>query len=133
MLDAVEDDNLEAVEAALKAGAHVNYANKVGDTALMKAAESVHIEVVKMLIEHGANINHIDNNGDTTLIIDLMNMTVLAASSHPRLLAIARLLIEHGARIPTQEELQGIAQRYQQSSNQVEKKCKTSPNEYIWR
>ncbi len=107
--------NLKAVEAALKAGADVNHADDNEWTALMLAAIQAHSQITRLLIKAGADINRANHHGDTALMLAADFGPIQAAttgpSSKPRLLATARLLIEHGARMPTEEELQGRAKR----------------------
>ena len=56
-VQAAHRGDLEAVNAALKAGVDINAAPEYGWTALHSAAERSHVEVLKRLIEAGANVN----------------------------------------------------------------------------
>ncbi len=101
----------QTVRLLLKAGADINHADHEGNTALIWAATRGYIDIVKMLIERGADINHTNDGGNDALILSLINMTRLPDSFYAQLLATARLLIEHGATIPTEGDLQRYAQR----------------------
>ncbi len=96
---AVAAGDPQAVEAALNAGANINYADSNGWTALMMAALYGHIDIVRLLIDAGAHVNCANNYGNSALIY-------AAGEGYTE---IVRLLIEHGATIPTKEELQRFA------------------------
>lgn len=74
-------------DAALKAGADVNYKNKSGETALLKAVEANRIGLVERLIESDAAVNTADADGYTPL-------TIASALDH---VEIVKLLLKAGA------------------------------------
>ena len=51
----------------LQAGSDVNFQNKQGQTALMRAVQFEKIEMIKYLILKGARLDLKDNNGQTAL------------------------------------------------------------------
>jgi len=65
--DAAWHNKVEEVKTLLANGADVNYIDKFGDTALMRASSSGNAEVVKILLDHGADVNIQDNYGKTAL------------------------------------------------------------------
>ena len=69
LFNAIDDDDVEAVNEAIEAGADVNARDVDGKTALMSAAEGGHTAIVKALIDKGANIEAVDNEGNTALIL----------------------------------------------------------------
>ncbi len=97
----------DIVRLLIEHGADVNHVNDYGYTVLMMAACSGRTDIVRVLIGHGADVNPVANSeGFTILSCVIHQSTITVRSWRPRLLATARLLIEHGARIPTEEELQ---------------------------
>src|SRR5262249_41704828 len=76
LLHAVRENYLEVIQEVLKQGAHVNYADKYGNTALHIASHvntCLHIgfneqwNLVCFLLEKGADVNCTDNIGNTAL------------------------------------------------------------------
>lgn len=87
--DAAAGGDLDAVRAALAAGAVVDARGEYGDTALNVAAESGRADIVAFLIGEGANVEN-PGGADKT---PLMNA---AFAGH---VAVARQLLAAGARI----------------------------------
>ncbi len=71
LLEAARQGDTVKIEAALKAGANVNYKMQgPGVTALFLAANGGHVEAVKLLISKKADVNAKENmDGRTVLII----------------------------------------------------------------
>ena len=73
MLKAAEEGNIEAVQRALKRGAHVNArisennTFQKGTTALMLATIRGHADIVELLLENGADIHAENADGKTAL------------------------------------------------------------------
>ena len=69
LLDAIDRNQLGAVQSALKAGCDVNAISSAGKdmTALMKAARFGFADIVQELISAGADIRQRDRNGRTAL------------------------------------------------------------------
>jgi hypothetical protein len=57
----------ETVRALLEAGAEVDHADILGETALDLAACFGHVEALQALLEAGAEVDHVDSNGWTAL------------------------------------------------------------------
>ena len=70
LYNAVSRSNLTSVQAAINAGANVNWRNYNGRTALMSAVVDFYQrhEIVRALIVAGANVNLQDENGRTALM-----------------------------------------------------------------
>ncbi len=124
LLAAVRAGNLEATEAAIKAGADVNYADEHGNTALIAAPreEGADPNIVRFLIDRGANVNDVNIYGVTALgqaalwgHIEIARMlieadadvnhansdgnTPLILAAQDGCIAIVKMLIEAGANI----------------------------------
>jgi hypothetical protein len=88
IFDAIKNNNLEQLEAAIKEGADINKARDDGFTPLFIAAENGHSEVVKhLLAKEGIEVNKAANNGFTPL-------HVAARKGHVN---IGVILLIHGA------------------------------------
>ncbi len=66
MLDVASGD-IEAVKQAIAAGANVNAKNRVGATALLRAAQNGRKEIAELLIAKGADVNAKNKDGETPL------------------------------------------------------------------
>jgi len=84
---AARDGDLEAVNAALAAGAQVNARGDYGDAALNLAAENGHLEVTLRLLAAGANIENVGGADKTPL----MNAAFAGQ------VQVVRKLLDHGA------------------------------------
>lgn len=65
LLSASRTGNTRIAQNAIRQGANVNAANKIGYTPLIEAASWGHTETVKLLLNAGANPNMLDNKGNT--------------------------------------------------------------------
>jgi ankyrin repeat protein len=65
---AVRSEDLEVVNALLKAGAQVSMANALGVTPVYLAAESGNAIILKRLLDAGADVKTADASGDTLLM-----------------------------------------------------------------
>ncbi len=86
LIGAVKKSNLAAVEAALKAGANINYADELDWTALTYAARR-DTDIVRILIDAGADVNCADVHGNSALMW----------ATNAGHIDIVRLLLEQGA------------------------------------
>ncbi len=132
LLDAAKNGDVKTVEAALVAGADVNYVDNNGDTALTSAALRSHIAIVTVLLDAGANVNQADRLGNTALIlaasrgytnivrllldhnanvnrVNTYGVTALILAAEHGRTEIVGMLMEHGATIPTGEQLLNIS------------------------
>ena len=57
LMEAVKQNDVEAVRALIKAGADVKAKNAKERTPLMEAVKQNNVEIVRILIEAGANVN----------------------------------------------------------------------------
>ena len=64
----VRADDLETVNALLRAGAHVSMANALGVTPAYVAADSGNAAILKRLLDAGADVKSADESGDTLLM-----------------------------------------------------------------
>ncbi len=71
LVSACEIGNTEIVKLLLNSGAHVNAADKSGETALWGASERGHVEIVKLLLDNGADVNCHDYQGESILMMAL--------------------------------------------------------------
>ncbi len=139
---AVEAGDPQAVEAALNAGANINYADSNGWTALMMAALYGHIDIVRLLIDAGAHVNCANNYDNSALmwaalyghteIVRLLleqgadvnrannygDTALIWAARHGHE-DIARMLMGHGARMPTEGDLQKFALQVRQALSAI--------------
>ncbi|XP_041453044.1 protein phosphatase 1 regulatory subunit 12A-like isoform X10 [Lytechinus variegatus] len=88
-LAACASEDLDEIEALMKRGADINYANIDGLTALHQAVIDEKIDMVEYLLEHGADIEAQDNEG----------WTALHAAASCGFEDIASYLIENGANL----------------------------------
>jgi len=61
-------NDIVGVQAAIDAGANVNWQNNQGDAALIQAASNDSIDITQILINAGADINIQDDQGNTALM-----------------------------------------------------------------
>ncbi|MCF8009353.1 MAG: ankyrin repeat domain-containing protein [Halanaerobiales bacterium] len=89
IINAVNNNNLNAVKNFIKDGIDPNTKGKDGNTALIYAAQNDYLEIAKLLIEYGANVN-LGNDNDVTAL-----MKVSANNYYE----IAKFLINNGAKV----------------------------------
>lgn len=89
LLDAAAAGDRGAVEAALAAGADVNYRDD--DTALSAAAGQGHLELVRLLLSRGADPNLLEEEGEEG------GFGPLSRAVYSGHLEVAKLLLENGA------------------------------------
>jgi ankyrin repeat protein len=97
LLEAVDNREVEAVKAALDAGADANAKDSYGIPALHRAMANS--DIVKMLLEHGADPDIRDNDGNCALHNDCDEIY-----HHDRDIASARLLLERGVNVDTRND-----------------------------
>lgn len=68
MIFTSEKEGINAIQAYIENGGHVNASNSDGQTCLMMAAEKGNEDAVKYLIEKKANLNLQDRRGNTALM-----------------------------------------------------------------
>lgn len=95
LLKAVAEGDVAAVEALLAAGAQINGASPVGETALMRASSRGHLDVVRLLLDAGADVNGRRGDGMTPLIY-------AAFFGHAD---VVRLLMDNGADLDARDRL----------------------------
>lgn len=66
--DAAFAGDVEALKAALAAGADVNVVDVTERTPLLVASMNGYVEAMKALLEAGADVDAVDSDGDTALI-----------------------------------------------------------------
>jgi ankyrin repeat protein len=77
LLEAVDNREVEAVKAALDAGADANAKDSYGIPALHRAMANS--DIVKMLLEHGADPDIRDNDGIVRCIMIAMKSIITTA------------------------------------------------------
>lgn len=87
LADAIIDEQLEQVQAFLRAGTPVNTLDEYGFTPLVEAAIADNIDIIKLLIEYGADVNLPDATGGTALHWAAENNNI----------RLAKLLLDRGA------------------------------------
>ena len=92
---ACNDGKVELVKLLVKYDVNVNYANKLGRTALFYSCPTANIiastKIIKILLGVGSNINHVDKGGDTPLTIACYNSHINGF--------VVKLLIERGSNV----------------------------------
>jgi ankyrin repeat protein len=63
----VESGDFSSLQQLVDRGSDVNAGDKMGATALMKAAEMGRIEMVELLLSKGADLKVVDQGGTTAL------------------------------------------------------------------
>ena len=56
------DSNFQEIDTLIKYGADVNYENKHGHTALIRACVRNNFQIVEALIKYGADVNYKNSN-----------------------------------------------------------------------
>ena len=91
LLEAAQSGNLDALKAALDAGADINAGkNNLGPSSLFIASSEGHLDIVKELLSRGAIINMLDMLSGRTAL------TVAITNNH---LEVVRELLDRGANI----------------------------------
>ena len=85
---------LDIVRITLVNGANLASTNRYGGTALIPACHYGHVETVRELLKTRINVDHVNNLGWTALL-----ETVILGDGGARHTQIARLLVEHGAKV----------------------------------
>ena len=67
MITAAYAGKLEIARLLLQNSAHVNAANKYGETALLKAVYNNDAPMVKLLLEYGADMHKTNQGGDSPI------------------------------------------------------------------
>jgi len=68
ILKAVQENNIDAVEKALKSGAKVNTADKSKRSLLLIATNEKNVEMAKLLVKYGADVNQQADNLDSPFL-----------------------------------------------------------------
>ena len=67
-MDAIDNDDLDAVKSLIAEGTDVNIQNECKHTALMHAAYHGQLDIVQYVVQQGADIHVQDDNGATALM-----------------------------------------------------------------
>ena len=94
---AVHDNDLAKVNKLLAAGADAKSANRYGITPLFLACENASPAIIERLLKAGADPNSVSTEGETAL------MTVARTG----VVAAAKVLLDHGAKVDAREEWHG--------------------------
>jgi len=94
---AVRADDLAKVNKLLDAGADAKTANRYGVTPLYLACENANPAIIERLLKAGADPNAVSTEGETAL------MTVARTG----VVAAAKVLLDHGAKVDAREEWHG--------------------------
>lgn len=89
----------EVVDVILDAGADINGLNRVGQTALARAAYFGHYNIVRELISRGAGVNDAGEQ---------YNLTPLISAANGGETNVGKLLIDFGANLDDQDALNGF-------------------------
>ena len=98
LIDAAENNDIQRVRELLDSGADINFKDRYGFTALIRATAEGHTEMVRLLLDYGADINYQNRNGLIALII-------ASASGYTE---IVRLLLEKGADPTIRNNISGM-------------------------
>ena len=104
--------SVQELQALIDAGADVNAADNVGDTALMRAAQRGDAEMVKVLLAAGAAPNAQDKRGWTALMGACVSRNTPDTS-------IAKMLIDAGTQLELKNEHGFTALSYAAQSNKL--------------
>jgi hypothetical protein len=127
--DAAVDGDIDQVQLLLSRGANVNEKNRMGWTPLHTAVRNRRLALIEPLLAKGADINATDNRGQTPLMAAVYigqkdaaelliakgaDINIIAGGDNALSLAkkrrnteIADLLVKHGAKEPSLEDLMG--------------------------
>jgi len=127
--DAARDGDIDQLQLLLSKGANVNEKNRMGWTPLHTAIRNSRLALIEPLIAKGADINAADNRGQTPLMaaiyigqkdaVELLiakgaDVNVMGGSDNALSLAkkrrnteIVDLLVKHGAKEPSLQDLMG--------------------------
>jgi len=127
--DAARDGDIDQVQLLLSKGANVNEKNRMGWTPLHTAIQNRRLALIEPLIAKGADINATNNRGQTPLMaavyigqkdaVELLiakgaDINIIGGGDNALSLAkkrrnteIADLLVKHGAKEPSLEDLMG--------------------------
>jgi hypothetical protein len=127
--DAARDGDIDQVQLLLSRGANVNEKNRMGWTPLHTAIRNRRLALIEPLIAKGADINAADNRGQTPLMaaiyigqkdaVELLiakgaDVNLMAGGDNALSLAkkrrnteIVDLLVKHGAKEPSLQDLMG--------------------------
>lgn len=126
----INNDNMLIFKIGLERGADVNFQDKEGNTALIRAAYDGRTERVKILLKNGAAIDIQDNFGNTALMsasiwnnVDTVKLLLengaktdirnidgepeLISAAREGFVKIVKLLLKYGADIDIQEDSEG--------------------------
>lgn len=146
LIDAVMNNDIEAVELLLKSGADVNAKNNIGKTALMFAAEDGRLDIVAMLLEKGADVNAIWGNGfkaldyalngntneklDITKLLikagsnleskDICGQTVLMRAVYNGYIEVVKLLLDAGVDVESEDYRQALVYSRIEEQKEIE-------------
>jgi ankyrin repeat protein len=99
LIEAVKNNQLKTVEAALKNGSDVNTKDEKRTSLLLIATHANNIEMAKLLVSHGANVNQQDDIKDSPFLY-------AGASGYAQLV---KLFLANGARFDIFNRYNGTA------------------------
>ena len=99
IIEAVMNNRLDVVEAALKNGANVNTRNQKAASLLLLATRANHLDMAKLLVAHKADVNSQDDRLDSPFLY-------AGASGY---LELVRLFLANGARFDIFNRYNGTA------------------------
>src|SRR5205823_3640311 len=94
LLWAVHNNDIDAVDRLIKAGADINVKNEYGVTPLSEAAVNGNTAIIEKLLKAGANADSPSADGMTALMIVARGTNIKAA----------KLLLDHGANVNAAEQ-----------------------------
>ncbi len=99
IIENVQNNNLKAVEAALKKGADVNITDNKKRSLLLLATQASNLEMAQLLVAHRADVNQQD---------DILDSPFLYAGATGQT-ALLKLYLQHGARFDVFNRYNGSA------------------------